>query len=187
MSILTEKEKMLSGQLYKYLDEELCEEHRRAVSLSYKYNQTDPCDTEKQQAILNELLGGIGTNCVIENPFYCFYGYNTFLGNDVYFNFGVTILDCGRVTIGDDSMFGPYSQIYTVDHPVDGAERLKKIEYTKDVTIGKNVWVGGGSIIMSGITIGDNAVIGAGSIVTKNIPPDTLAMGSPCKIIKELK
>ena len=186
MSLITEKDKMLSGQLYQYLDEELVKDHTRAVALSYKYNATDPSDRGQQGAILKELLGSIGTNCMIENPFYCFYGYNTSIGNDVYFNFGVTIVDCGRVTIGDDSMFGPFTQIYTVEHPIDGTERLKKIEYTKDVAIGKNVWIGGGAIIMSGVSIGDNAVIGAGSIVTKDIPPNTVAIGSPCKIVRKL-
>jgi len=184
MSDFTEKEKMLAGQIYLATDAELVEDHKRAVALCREYNATDLEEEDILYDLMKRLFGAVGTGAEISAPFFCAYGYNIFLGNNVYFNYGGIIIDCGKVTIGDDTLIGTNVQFLAANHPIDPVERLKKLEYTKDITIGKNVWIGGGVIIVSGVTIGDNAVIGAGSVVTKDIPGDVIAAGNPCRVIR---
>jgi len=185
MKALSEKEKMILGHKYVPNDKELLEDHYNAVALCREYSDIDPRDKEKINAVLRKLLSAVGEDTEIEAPFYCAYGYNISVGSNVYINSGVLILDCGKVFIDDDVMMGPSVQIYTVEHPTDAEERFNKIEFTKEVSIGKNAWIGGGAIILSGVSIGDNAVIGAGSVVLKDVPSNAIAAGNPCRILKK--
>ena len=187
MGILTEKEKMLLGQIYLANDKELVADHKRAVALCREYNKTDLEEEEKLNDLMKELFGAVGTGVEISAPFLCAYGYNIFLGNNVYFNYGGIVIDCGKVSIGDDTLIGTNVQFLAAEHPIDPDERLKKIEFTKDITVGKNVWIGGGAIIVSGVTIGDNAVIGAGSVVVKDIPANVIAVGNPCRVLRKIE
>lgn len=175
---------MLSGQLYIASDRELTAARTRARLLMKKFNDCHDDETVLKEQILYELIGSFKENLYIEAPFYCDYGSNIQIGKNVFFNFGCTILDVLPVVIGDDVLFGPNVQIYTATHPLDWQSRAAGLEFGKPITIGSNVWIGGGVIICPGVSIGDRSVIGAGSIVTKNIPPDTVAAGNPCKPIR---
>jgi maltose O-acetyltransferase len=135
---------------------------------------------------LKELFGKIGGAIEVEPPFHCDYGTNIFVGKNFYMNFGCVILDCAEVHIGDNVLCGPYTQIYTAHHPTDPRARLTRLELAHPVSIGNNVWIGGGVIICPGVTIGDNTTIGAGSVVTKDLPGNVIATGNPCRIIRRL-
>lgn len=182
---ISEKEKMLQSKLYDASDWELTEERDFARNLIYEFNNTKPHEKEKREKILKQLLIVKG-KINIEPPFYCDYGYNIEVGDNFFANFGCIILDVNKVRIGDNVLLAPYVQIYTATHPLEPKERLTLKEFAKPITIGNNVWIGGGSIICPGVTIGNNSVIGAGSVVTKDIPDNVLAAGNPCKIIKKL-
>ena len=182
----SEKEKMLSNELYNHKDDELTKERNRAYELTLQYNQTKDDETEQRTSILKELTGKLGKNVVIKPPFQCDYGYNLILGDNVFMNYGCSILDCNVVEIGDNVLMAPNVHIYAAYHPTDYSLRLKDLEYADKVKIGDNCWIGGGSIILNGVTIGKNTVIGAGSVVTKDIPDNVVAVGNPCKIIKHL-
>jgi maltose O-acetyltransferase len=184
MAEKTEREKMLSGELYDARDPELATARRRARNLYRRFNASD--NEDEQLAIMQDLLGKAGEGCSINPPFYVDYGSNIYLGDRVYMNLGCTILDCAEVRIGDGAMFGPNVQIYTATHPVDPVERASGLEFAKPIVIGKNVWVGGGAIICPGVTIGENTTIGAGSVVTKDIPANVVAAGNPAKVIKQI-
>ena len=177
----SEKEKMLDGELYNPLCPELTKLRTTARKLAKKYNENP------KKSTLEKLFNKKIKEIYIEPPFYCDYGSNIDLGEKVFMNFNCTILDCNKVTIGDNTLFGPNVQIYSATHTLDYQTRNKELEFSKPITIGKNCWIGGGAIILAGISIGDNSVIGAGSVVTKNIPPNSLAVGNPCKVIKEIK
>lgn len=179
----TEKEKMLTGELYFGSDPELTREREYARDLTYKFNNTSPNEKEIKQEYIKQLLNVKGS-FHIEAPFYCDYGYNIEVGDNFYANFGCVILDVNRVIIGDNVLLAPRVQIFTAGHPVDPAERLTGKEYGKPVFIGNNVWIGGGAIICPGVKIGDNVTIGAGSVVVRDIPDNTIAVGNPCKVIK---
>jgi maltose O-acetyltransferase len=179
----TEREKMLAGELYDPLDAELVAARTRARQLLWKLNAT--CEAEEGRHILRELFGSGGNTVWLQPPFYCDYGTNIHLGDRVYFNFNCVVLDVCEVRIGDRTLFGPAVQIYTAMHPLD-AELRKTCELGKPITIGADVWVGGGAIILPGVTIGDRAVIGAGSVVTKNVPAGVLAVGNPCRVVRAL-
>ena len=181
---MSEKQKMLNGEIYNAYDESLILLRNKARHLTKSYNTTDPEETEKRINILEKLFGKIGKNFEIEPPFYCDYGTNIEIGENFYANFNCLVLDDGLVKIGNDVLFAPNVSIFTATHLVDPDLRPKNADYTKAVTIGNNVWIGGGSIINPGITIGDNSVIGSGSVVTKNIPANVVAVGNPCKILK---
>ena len=183
----SEKEKMLSGELYDATDSQLAEERRRARLLLKKLNDSEDHETELRARLLEDLIGQAGAGLWIEPPFYCDYGSNIKVGNKVFFNFNCTILDVMQVTIGDHVLFGPNVQVYTATHPTDWQERAGGLEFAKPITIGSHVWIGGGAIICPGLTIGDRSVIGAGSVVTKSIPSDAFAAGNPCKVIRTLK
>lgn len=181
----SEKEKMLVGELYFSGDQNLMDDRLMARMLISEYNSTKPIEEEERKEILERLVvvkGGIK----IEPPFYCDYGYNIEIGKDFYANFSCTILDVNKVIIGDNVMFGPNVQVYTATHPLDAEERIKGLESSKPITIGDNVWIGGGAIILPGVTIGKNTTIGSGSVVTKDIPESVFAGGNPCKTIKKL-
>ena len=182
----TEKQKMLSGELYLASDPELRAEHQRADRLIRLYNATTEPELEQRQKLLKELFGKIGSNAVITPPFYCDYGSNIYADENIYMNFGCVILDCNTVHLGDHLLCAPYVQIYTAHHPIDPAIRLTGKELATPVKIGKNVWIGGGAIICPGVTIGDHTTIGAGSVVTKDIPANVVAVGNPCRVIREL-
>ena len=151
-----------------------------------RYNQTKDDETELRTSILQQLAGKLGNNVVIKPPFQCDYGYNLILGDNVFMNYGCSILDCNVVEIGNNVLMAPNVQIYAAYHPTDHTLRLKDLEYADRVKIGDNTWIGGGSIILNGVTIGKNTVIGAGSVVTKDIPDNVVAVGNPCRVIKRL-
>ncbi|MDL2278313.1 sugar O-acetyltransferase [Parabacteroides sp. OttesenSCG-928-G07] len=190
----TEKEKMLAGEIYNPGDNELLSRWHLAKKLMREYNQADTTDRKYLNELLAQLLGSKGEDVWITAPFYVDYGENIHIGNNCEINMNCVFLDCNRITIGDNCGIGPNVQIYTVTHPVNPAERLSTNQEgtfafwkssTAPVTLGNNVWIGGGSILLPGVTIGDNTTIGAGSLVTKSIPPNSLAVGSPCQVIRQ--
>lgn len=184
--MITEKEKMLSGQLYLATDPQLTAERRRARLLVKQLNDSRDDEETLRHQILKELIGQAGEGLWIEPPFYCDYGSNIAVGDKVFFNFNCVVLDVMPVTIGSHTLFGPNVQIYTATHPLDWQERASLLEYAKPISIGSHVWVGGGAIICPGVSIGDRSVIGAGSVVTKPIPADVFAAGNPCTPIRSL-
>lgn len=147
------------------------------------YNQTIVSDGALRGPLLSQLLGGYGTGCALRAPFYVDYGYNILLGDDVFFNFGCVLLDVCPIHIGDKTQIGPYCQILTADHPRDAATRDAGLEFGKPIQIGRNVWIGGGAIILPGVTIGDDAVIGAGSVVTRDVAAGQTVAGSPARTL----
>lgn len=193
---MTEREKMLAGLLYDCGDSELLAQWHKAKDLIRSYNQIDSSNLEEKNAILTELLGGKGKNLWITAPFFVDYGNNIYFGNNCEVNMNCTFLDDNKIIIGDNVLIAPNVQIYTAFHPLNTIDRFGEIKedgtfefcktQTAPVTIGDNVWIGGGVIILPGVTIGNNVVIGAGSVVTKDIPSNFLAFGNPCKVIKSL-
>ncbi|MBB6714554.1 sugar O-acetyltransferase [Clostridium gasigenes] len=184
---MSEKQKMLNGQIYNAYDKDLIILRNKARHLTKLYNNTDPEETEERINIIKKLFSKIGKNFEIEPPFLCDYGTNIEIGENFYANFNFLVLDDGFVKIGNDVLIAPNVSIFTATHLLDPKLRPKNADYTKSVTIGNNVWIGGGSIINPGIIIGDNSVIGSGSVVTKNIPANVVAVGNPCKIIKYIE
>lgn len=181
----TEREKMLNGELYWAMNEELATMQARASQLLHQFNFSQPQQVDLQIDLILSLFGNIGSNFIIKPPFYCDYGCHIFAGNNLYINYDCTILDCNTVHIGNNVLLAPKVQIYTAYHPTDPEIRLSGKELAAPITIGDNVWVGGGAIVCPGVTIGSNVTIGAGSIVTKNIPDNVIAAGNPCRVIKE--
>lgn len=182
---MTEKEKMLSGELYNSSDRQLVNEVIKAKKLCDQYNKLDVEDIEKRNEIIKELFSKTGNEFMIMPNFYCDYGFNIEIGENFYSNHNLVILDANKVTFGNNVQIGPNCGFYTSGHPID-KETRRKAEFAKPITIGNDVWIGGNVCIMPGVTIGDNAVIGAGSVVTKDIPSNVVAVGNPCKVIKEL-
>lgn len=183
---MTEKEKMLAGELYDPGDKELSADRERCKDLCHELNMTMPSHNEKIKKILSEILGKTKENFCFTAPFYCDYGYNIEVGEWFYANHGLVILDCAKVKIGDCVLIGPNCGIYTAAHPLDAETRNTGLEYALPITIEDNVWIGGGVQIMPGVTIGKNSVIGAGSVVTKSVPADCVAAGNPARVIKHL-
>lgn len=184
---MTEKEKMLSGELYLACDPELSELRAKAKNLLFRYNSLNPNERETRDAVLRELLGKAGKNICVESPFYCDYGINISVGNDFFSNYNLTILDCAEVVIGDDVMIAPNVGIYAATHPLDAVTRCdvgRELGYS--VKIGNRVWIGGNAVILPGITIGDEAVIAAGAVVTKDVPEKVVVAGNPARIIRKL-
>lgn len=184
LELQTEKEKMLAGQLYLSSDRELVQERENARRLIRLFNDSLATELSKRTKILRELFGTTGENIYIEPTFRCDYGYNIHVGENFYANFGCVILDVNEVNIGKNALLAPYVQIYTAYHPIDVKTRISGLELGAPVKIGDNVWIGGGAIINPGVTIGDNVVIGSGSVVTKDIPPNVVIAGNPCRIIQ---
>jgi maltose O-acetyltransferase len=182
---MTERQKMLAGELYDPLDPELIPARERARNLCRSLNATREGEQQERRRILRELFGEGGETVWMQPPFYCDYGSNIYLGERVFFNFNCVVLDVCPVRIGDYSMFGPAVQIYTPMHPFDAALRRQQ-EFGKPVEIGSDVWVGGGAIILPGVRIGSRAVIGAGSVVTRDVPGGAFAAGNPCRVIREI-
>lgn len=185
---MSEKEKMLNGQLY-YADkdEELIQERTTCKMLCWEYNQLQPNKTSERVSLIKKILGKTGEKFLIEQPFQCDYGYNIEIGENFYANHNLIILDPAKVKFGNNVFIGPNCSFYTPEHPLDAKTRNEGLEYAKPITIGNNVWFGGSVTVLSGVTIGDNCVIGAGSVVTKDIPPNSVAYGNPCKVAKSLK
>lgn len=181
----SEKAKMLAGELYDALDPELVADRDQARTWCQQLNATAEQEQELRRQILEQLLGSGGETVWIQPPFYCDYGSNIHLGERVYFNFNCIILDVCRVNIGAFCFFGPAVQIYTATHPMEPVLRRTQ-EFGKPVTIGSDVWVGGGAIVCPGVTIGSRTVIGAGSVVTRDVPEGVLAAGNPCRVIRLL-
>ncbi|MGQ1908230.1 sugar O-acetyltransferase [Marinifilum sp. RC60d5] len=182
----TEKHKMLSGELYDAADAELTNERLHARLLLKELNDSKEDEVEERKIILRNLLPLSGNNLSIQPPFYCDYGTNIEIGDNVYFNFNCVVLDVMKVEIGARTMFGPNVQIYTATHPINFKERAKGLELGKAISIGEDVWIGGSAVICPGVTIGNRTVIGAGSVVVNDIPSDVFAAGNPCKIIRKL-
>jgi maltose O-acetyltransferase len=181
----TEREKMLAGELYDPLDPELVAARNRARDRCQDLNATRESDTDTRRRILRELLGRGGDSVWLQPPFFCDYGINIELGERVFFNFNCVVLDVCPVRIGDYSLLGPAVQIYTPMHPMDAALRRRQ-EFGKPVTIGSDVWIGGGALILPGVTIGSRAVVGAGSVVTRDVPEGVFAAGNPCRVLREI-
>ena len=184
---MTEKEKRENGQIYNpNYDEELRGEMVKAQDLCFDYNNLQPSNLEERKNQIKKIVGKIGENFLIEQPFMCDYGYNIEIGDNFYSNHNLIILDAAKVIIGDNVFIAPNCGIYTAHHPIDVIERNRGLEYASPVKIGNNVWIGGNVIILPGVTIGDNCTIGAGSIVTKDIPENSVAYGNPCKVAKKI-
>jgi len=180
----TEREKMIAGELYHPLDEELTKARKRARQLC-RALEAAGSDSE-HQLILFELFAAGGDTAIVQAPFYCDYGSNIHLGERVFFNFNCVVLDVCEVHIGSHSLLGPAVQIYTALHPMNARER-RQAEFGRPVSIGSDVWVGGGAIILPGVSIGSGAVIGAGSVVSRDIPEGVFAAGNPCRVLREIK
>lgn len=181
------KEKMHNGGLYLPDDEEIMREQTRCLDLLYEYNATRPTQQDKRQRLLKEMFAEIGEGCYLEPPFHAnFGGKHCHFGNRVYANFNLTLVDDTHIYVGDNVMFGPNVTVATAGHPILPELRKKGYQYNMPVRIGKNCWLGAGVIVLPGITVGDNSVIGAGSVVTKDIPPNVVAVGNPCKILRPI-
>jgi len=180
---MTEKEKMMSGDMYNAMDPELVNERTEARKLCHKYNSTPSEKVTKKSKLLTKLFKS-DMPCHIETPFSCDYGYNIEFGKHFHTNYGCVILDANKVIIGDDVMFGPGVHIYTASHPLESDKRRSGLEFTKPVSIGNQVWIGGHSTICPGANIGSNVVIGEGSVVLEDIPDNAFAMGNPCEVVR---
>lgn len=184
---MTEKEKMLAGEIYNAnYDEELIKERYISKDKCYEYNNIKPSNIEERKKLMKTILGKTAENFVIEQPFICDYGYNIEIGENFYSNHNLTILDGNKVTFGNNVFIAPNCGFYTAGHPLNYKERNEGLEYAKPIKVGNNVWIGGNVVVLPGVTIGDNVVIGAGSIVNKNIPSNSVAVGNPCRVIKEI-
>ncbi len=183
----TEKEKMLAGELYDASDSELTDERIKARLLSKELNDSREDEKETRERIIKQLIPNSGDDLWLQPPFYCDYGTNILIGDNVFFNFNCVVLDVAQVKIGNRTKMGPNVQIYTATHPIDYKERATGLEFGKAITIGEDVWIGGSAIICPGVTIGDRTIVGSGSVVTKDIPSDVFAAGNPCKVIRELE
>lgn len=183
--MVSQKERMLAGELYIADDPELAADNQRAMSLMEMYNTTTATDVEGRRAILQRLFGRFGDGSEIRGPFYCDYGSYISFGDRTFINFGAMLLDCAPITIGDDCQIGPNVQFLTPTHPIEPELRREKWEAAKPITVGNNVWIGG-VILLPGVSIGDNTVVGAGAVVTKDLPANVVAMGNPAKVTREL-
>lgn len=183
---MTIREKMKKGMLYVDIGEGLDEERKKCKELLYDYNNTRPSEETKRKDLLNELLGDMGEDIWIEPPVHMAYGTNVHIGNHFYANFNLVIVDDIDVYIGENVMIAPNVTITPTGHPVDPELRRPGTQFSIPVTIGNNVWIGSNAVILPGITIGDNSVIGAGSVVTHDIPKNVVAVGNPCRVLREI-
>lgn len=183
---MTTYEKMRSGEIYFYDDENIAKMQRECLEKLYDFNATRPSEAEKRAKLLKELFAEVGENCYIEPPLHANWGMNTHFGNNVYANFNLTLVDDTDIFVGNNVMFAPNVTISTAGHPIDPELRLRVGQFNMPVHIGNNVWIGAGAIVLPGVTIGDNTVIGAGSVVTRDIPANVVAFGSPCRVVREI-
>lgn len=183
----TMKERMHTGEIYFPNDEEILEEQIKCLDRLYDFNMTRPTEMKKREAMLKEMFAEIGEGCYVEPPFHSnFGGAHVHFGRNVYANFNLTCVDDTHIYVGDCTMFGPNVTVATAGHPILPELREKAYQYNAPVHIGRNCWIGAGAVILPGITIGDNVVVGAGSIVTKDLPSDVVAVGNPCKVLREI-
>ncbi|MBQ8685405.1 MAG: sugar O-acetyltransferase [Clostridia bacterium] len=184
---MTEQEKMHTGDLYLPMGDELLSEQLRVLEKLYDYNATRPLEQEKRTRLLKEMLAEMGDGCYIEPPFHANWaGKHVHLGKNVYANFNLTCIDDTHIYIGDNTMIAPNVILATATHPVLPELREKGYQYNMPVRIGKNCWLGAGVIVLPGVTIGDNTVVGAGSLVNKDLPANVVAVGSPCRVLREI-
>ena len=184
---MTQLEKIHSGEIYNPADDEIMEQQLQCLNKLYDFNMTRPTELGKREEMLKEMFAQIGENCYIEPPLHANWGgKHVHFGNNVYANFGLTLVDDTHIYVGDGTMFGPNCVIATAGHPVDPGLRERQLQYNIPVHIGKNCWLGAGVLVMPGVTIGDNTVIGAGSVVTKDIPANVVAVGNPCRVLREI-
>lgn len=179
-------DKLRSGELYSCIDPELQQRQQECLEVLYDYNHSRPGETKRRVELLNKLLANMGENCYIEPPLHANWGCHTHLGNNVYANFNLTLVDDTDIYIGDSVMLGPNVVLATAGHPVDPELRRLVYQFNQPIHIGNNVWLGAGVIVLPGVTIGDNSVVGAGSVVTKDIPANVVAVGNPCRILREI-
>jgi maltose O-acetyltransferase len=177
----SEKQKMLAGELYRASCPELVADAARAAAWMDRYNARLAAPARDRHRMLSELFAHVGHGAVIRPPFHCDYGFNISLGDGVFLNFGCVVLDVVAVTIGDGTQIGPGVQILTADHPRAPAERASGLEFGRPVSIGRNVWIGGGALLMPGVTVGDDATIGAGAVVTRDVAAGSTVMGNPAR------
>lgn len=180
------KERMLSGELYRPDKDGLPEDRMRAQTLCWEYSRLNPADWQRRQELLEMLFGYLGENAWVEQPFHCDYGYNIHVGKNFYANYNCTILDCAKVTIGDNVLFAPNVSLFTAGHPIDPDNRNTLYEFALPITIGDNVWIGGNAVVNPGITIGANTVVASGSVVTHDLPSGVVAAGNPCRVLREI-
>ena len=184
---MTNLEKMHATMLYDPADGDIVEEQTACLDRLYDFNHTRPTEMDKRQALMKEMFAEIGEGCYIEPPFHANWGgKHVHFGKNVYANFGLTMVDDTHIYVGDYTLFAPNVVVATAGHPIDPELRARGLQYNAAVHIGKNCWIGAGALIMPGVTIGDNTVIGAGSVVTKDIPAGVVAVGNPCRVMREI-
>ncbi len=181
------KDRMFTGELYLPNDAAITEEQTACLELLYTFNQTRPSEQEKRNQLLKQMFAEIGENCYIEPPFHAnFGGKHVHFGKNIYANFNLTMVDDGHIYVGDYTMFAPGVIVATAGHPILPELRETVYQYNMPVHIGKNCWIGAGAIILPGVTIGDQVVVGAGSVVTKDLPSNVVAVGNPCRVVREI-
>lgn len=184
---MTNLERKNAGLIYNPSDKEIMDLQGSTLKAMEQFNATTSAQSELRQKLLKEMLGGVGENCYIEPPFHGNWGgKNLFFGNNVYANFNLTVVDDVEIIVGNNVMFAPNVTLTTANHPLDPTLRSKAFQYAKKIVIEDNVWLGSGVVVLPGVTIGKNSVIGAGAVVTKDIPPNVLAMGVPCRVVREI-
>ncbi len=184
---MSEKDKLHSGELYWPSDEAIMEQQLECLNRLYDFNNTRPTELAKREEMLKQMFAEIGEGCYIEPPFHANWGgKHVHFGKNVYCNFGVTMVDDTHIYVGDCTLFGPNVVVATAGHPIEPSLRSRGYQYNAAVHIGKNCWLGAGALIMPGVSIGDNTVIGAGSVVTKDIPANVIAVGNPCRVLREI-
>jgi maltose O-acetyltransferase len=186
MSQKSEMQKMLDGELYCANDAELIAAVDRAESLLKDYNATTSAQAELRMSLLRKLFGSVGEGAVIKPQFWCDYGSNIRIGRNAFVNCNCVWLDCAAIDIGDFLQMGPAVQLYTPEHPLESEARRSGLEFARPIRIGNNVWIGGGAIVLGGVTIGDNVVVGAGSVVARDVPANSLVVGNPARVIRQL-
>lgn len=184
---MTEKEKSYAQMLYQPGDPELVADRDQTIQKLYEYNNLNPLDRQTRRQAIQDLFGRVGQNCIVEQPFFCTYGYNISVGDNFFLNVNGKLMDSGKITIGNNVFIAPNVCIITEEHAMDIEQRNAGLEYTHPVTIGDDVWICAGALILPGVQIGSGSVIGAGSVVTKDIPANCLAVGNPCKVIRSLE
>lgn len=184
---MTDRERMNADLIYNPKVADLVDEQLTYMEKNYDYNQTRPSEEDKRQALMREMFASVGVGCHLEPPLYMNWGgKHVHLGDHVYANFHLTLVDDGEIFIGDYVMFGPNVTVATASHTLEPSLRKPKLEFNRPVHIGSNVWIGAGTVIVPGVSIGDNSVIGAGSVVTKDIPAGVIAVGNPCRVLREI-
>ena len=185
---MTQYERMVKGLIYDPADPEIAAEQVRYLDRLWEFNQLKPSDLEAKTAYMKAVFAECGDNNYIELPFHANWGgRNTHWGSNIYANFNLTFVDDGQIYIGDRVLFGPNVTVATASHPTDPERRAKGLQYNRDVYIGENVWIGANAVILPGVHIGKNSVIGAGSVVTKDIPENVVAVGNPCRVLREIE